>query len=180
MSIIICPGVHSSQLTDRFIQEIQNSLGQRNYLILPTTNYPPYSAIAVYQWLKKYYPSPIEAQPLSFIAFSAGVVGGMGAALAWQLQGGKVHSFIAIDGWGMPLVGNFPVYRISHDYFTCWSSAILGAGQESFYADPAVEHLDLWRSPNSCWGWRVISPGWKIRYSLANYLENILLTDFSL
>ncbi len=174
MSVIICPGVHLPQLTDSFIQEIKSSTVTQNWLIFPTTQYLPYSAIDIYQWLKKHQPLPVESQPLHFVAFSAGVVGAIGAAWAWQLQGGKIQSFIALDGWGMPLVGDFPIYRISHDYFTHWSSAILGTGKESFYAAPAVEHLDLWRSPASCQGWRVISPGCKIRCSLANYLGNIL------
>ena len=175
MSVIICPGFHLPQLTENFIQEIKNSTVAPNWLTFPTTKYSPYSAIDVYQWLKRQQlSSPIKTQPLHFVAFSAGVVGAIGAAWAWQLQGGKIQSFIAVDGWGVPLVGNFPIYRISHDYFTHWTSAILGTGQESFYADPAVEHLELWRSPVACWGWRIISPGLKLRCSLANYLCDIL------
>ena len=164
MTIIICPGIHPPELTDRFVR----SLELQNYLVLPT-QYLPYNAIAVYQWLEQ---QQLSNQPLSFIAFSAGVVGGFGAAIAWQLQGGKIHSFIAFDGWGVPLGGNFPIYRVSHDYFTHWSSAILGAGL-GFYAEPAVEHLELWRSPTSC-GWRVISSGCKTRDTLNNYLADVL------
>ena len=165
MTIIICPGVHSPELTDRFIQ----SLELENYLVLPTENLP-YNAIAVYQWLDRQQLS--KTRSLSFIAFSAGVVGGFGAAIAWQLQGGKIHSFIAFDGWGMPLGGNFPIYRVSHDYFTHWSSALLGAGR-GFYAEPAVEHLELWRSPD-CLGWQTINSGWKTRSTLNNYLADVL------
>ncbi|MGB3188280.1 MAG: hypothetical protein WBB43_02490, partial [Limnoraphis sp.] len=64
-----------------------------------------------------------------------------------------VKALIALDGWGVPLGGNFPIYRISHDRFTHWSSALLGGGVESFYADPPVEHLDLWSSPQTARGW---------------------------
>lgn len=177
MSIIICPGIHSSRLSDFFVSQIRHTCGEKNYIILPTKEYLPYSAIAINQWLKQYYPSPKTAKPLTFIAFSAGVVGAMGAAIAWQWQGGKIQSLIALDGWGMPLGGNFPIYRISHDYFTHWSSAMLGAGEQGFYADPAVEHLDLWRSPDNCWGWQEISPGCKIRISLINYLGKIINKD---
>ena len=166
MTTIICPGIHPPELTDRFVR----SLELQNYLVLPTQRYLPYNAIAVYQWLEQQQLP--KTQPLSFIAFSAGVVGGFGAAIAWQLQGGKIHSFIAFDGWGVPLVANFPIYRVSHDYFTHWSSALLGAGR-GFYVEPAVEHLELWRSPIGC-GWRVISPGWKTRDTLNNYLANVL------
>ncbi len=173
MPIIICPGIHSTQLTEQFIQATKSILQDHQYLILPTDQYISYFGVDVYQWLKQQL-SPLETQPLTFIAFSAGVVGGFGAALAWQLKGGKVKSFIAGDGWGMPLVANFPIYRFSHDYFTHWSSAILGGGSKGFYADPKVEHLDLWRSPDNCYGWQVISLGCKTRCSVTRYLESIL------
>lgn len=123
MTIIIIPGIHSPQLSDRFINSIQNII-KHNYFILSTERYQPYSAISVYQWLNQQQLSKTE--PLTFITFSAGVVGGIGAAIAWQSQGGKVQSFIAIDGWGVPLVGSFPLYRVSHDYFTHCTSGILG------------------------------------------------------
>jgi hypothetical protein len=96
-------------------------------------------------------------EPTIWLAFSAGVVGAIGAAWGWQLASGKVLAFIALDGWGVPLFGNFPIHRLSHDRFTHWSSALLGAGADSFYADPAVEHLDLWRSPSTAWGWHISS-----------------------
>lgn len=172
MPIILCPGVHSPELTQSFTQSIQNIIGRENCLILPTKEYPPYWAIAISDWLNQQQLS--LSQPLSFIAFSAGVVGAIGAANIWQLRGGKVQSFIAFDGWGMPLAGNFPIYRVSHDYFTHWSSGILGAGKSGFYAEPEVEHLDLWRSPNTCWGWQIINSGFKTRCSLSIYLKNVL------
>ena len=171
MPIIICPGVHSPELTDRFVQSICERI-EADYLILPTAEHPPYNAIAVYQWLERQQLS--KTQALSFIAFSAGVVGGIGAAMAWQLRGGNVRSFVALDGWGMPLGGNFSRYRVSHDAFTHWSSSILGAGAEGFYADPEVDHLELWRSPELCRGWRIISPGCQTRDTLLNYLTNVL------
>ena len=30
---------------------------------------------------------------------------------------------------------------------------MLGSGLDNFYADPAVEHLTLWRSPQTVTGW---------------------------
>ncbi|MEL6931446.1 MAG: hypothetical protein AAFO95_22905, partial [Cyanobacteria bacterium J06600_6] len=138
MPIIVCPGIHDPELTDALIQNLQNQIDDV-YFILPTAAYTPYSAIAISQWLEQ---QPLsKTEPLSFIAFSAGVVGSIGAAIAWQLRGGQVRSFIAFDGWGMPLAGNFPIYRVSHDYFTHWSSRLLG-GEAEFYADPEVGHLD--------------------------------------
>lgn len=176
MSIVIIPGIHSSQLTNCFIKGIQDNLHQ-DYLIFPTEQDLPYNALSVYQWLNRQQLA--TTKPLSFITFSAGVVGGIGAALIWQLQGGKIASFIAIDGWGMPLVGNFPIYRVSHDYYTHWSSAILGAGREGFYADPARSHLELWRSPDACLGWRSIGRGLHARYYLTDYLQDILEQDLA-
>ena len=168
--IIICPGIHPSELTEQFISGIQQRI-TADLLVLPTEKYLPYSAIAVYQWLTKQNLSPTE--PLAFISFSAGVVGSFGAAWAWQLQSGKIHSFIAVDGWGMPLLADFPIYRVSHDRYTHWSSAILGSGQQGFYADPEVEHLEIWRSPNT-YGWQEISLGCKTRTTLTDYLAAIL------
>jgi hypothetical protein len=171
MSLIICPGIHPFELTEQFIQGIQHRI-QQDYLVLPTTEYLPYSAIAVTQWLNQQ--SLSKAEPLSFISFSAGVVGSFGAAWAWQLKGGQISKFIALDGWGMPLNANFPLHRVSHDYFTHWSSRILGAGQQDFFAEPGVEHLELWRSPTTSYGWRIVAPGQKTRDTLSNYLADIL------
>jgi len=143
-------------------------------LIFPSDQYPPYSAIAVYDWLKKQSLSPSETQSLSILAFSAGVVGSIGAALAWELKGGNVNCFVAFDGWGVPLVGGFPIFRVSHDYFTHWSSAIAGSRTSNFYAEPDVKHLELWRSPEFCWGWQTIAHGQKTRITLNNYLAKII------
>jgi len=59
------------------------------------------------------------------------VVGGWGS-LGVAAIGGHVKAFVLLDGWGVPLVGNFPIHRLSHDYFT-QSSAVLGSGNDSFY-----------------------------------------------
>ena len=174
---IVCPGIHDSNLTDSFIQNIQansDRFAGLNWLILPTQYYKPYSPVDVYQWLEKKYSAPADTLPLVFICFSAGVVGGLGAALWWQKNGGKIKAFFALDGWGMPIFANFPVYRLSHDYFTHWSSALLGQGDLSFYADPPVDHLDLWRSPKTTMGWWVTSPRMKTRCSAAEFLQNFL------
>ena len=174
MPIIICPGIHDSKFTDSLVQNLRDLVEDR-YCILPTTNVTPYSAIAISQWLDR---QPLtKTEPLFFITFSAGVVGSIGAAMRWQLQGGHVRGFIAFDGWGMPLAGNFPIYRVSHDYFTHWSSGLLGAGTRGFYADPAIGHLDLWRSPNNVDGWQAIFPGCKTRITLNDYLIQILHGD---
>lgn len=71
----------------------------------------------------------------------------MQAAWAWQQLGGQIAAILAIDGWGVPLLKDIPCYRLSHDFFTHWSSALLGSGRDSFYAAPDVTHADLWQNP---------------------------------
>lgn len=155
--VMICPGIHEPQLTQDFLEALQR--GETNHLssgwtktvlIFPTQDYPAYSAIHILEFLQ-HHTSPTT--PVIFISFSAGVAGAIGAAWGWEMSGGQVQALIAFDGWGVPLYGNFPIYRVSHDYFTHWSSALLGAGADSFYAEPGIEHLDLWRSPDRCPGW---------------------------
>ncbi|BBD56078.1 hypothetical protein [Planktothrix agardhii] len=151
--LLICPGIHPPELTESFLDGVlenwknQQQLGE--LLIFPTQDYSAYSSLDILNFIDKNNPK----SAIMIIAFSAGVVGAIGAALAWQQLRGEIQGLIAIDGWGVPLIGNFPIYRISHDYFTHWSSALLGGGIESFYADPAVEHLELWRSPQTTKGW---------------------------
>lgn len=209
MSVIICPGIHSSALTEQFL----TAMGRSHFdsLIFPTDHYPAYSGRHIFEFLcyqfrvalteqtndqkmrngeaeksltRPAFPICNFAQPsamsdssspyslslqeakfdfslipaLVFVAFSAGVVGAIAAARLWQAQGGSVKALIALDGWGVPLYGKFPIHRLSHDYFTHWSSALLGSGCDNFYADPAVEHLDLWRSPQQTQGWQERSP----------------------
>lgn len=144
---------------------------------MPTSHYAPYSPEDVYQWLTTNNGFPTDTLPLVFICFSAGVVGGLGAAYEWQSQGGRVKAFLALDGWGMPIFANFPIYRLSHDYFTHWSSALLGMGKDSFYADPAITHLDLWQKPSNTMGWWVKSPGVKVRCSLSEFLSIFVFLD---
>ena len=159
MILLICPGIHEPQLTQDFLiglrQSKTSSNWNHNILIFPTQNYPAYSAGEIVEFLRHNLSG--EQAGVVFISFSAGVVGAIGAAWMWQLLGGKVESFFAIDGWGVPLFGNFPIHRLSHDYFTHWSSRLLGAGEDSFYAAPPIEHLDIWRSPHLCQGWWVHS-----------------------
>lgn len=139
---LICPGVHAPSLTQSFVSSI-NWQGI-DLLVFPSDLYPAYSGADIYQFLNQ---NQIErTTEIIALGFSAGVVGAISGAWLWQLWGGKVKAVIAFDGWGMPVFG-FEVYRFSHDYFTHVTSAWLGSGRESFYADPPVAHLDLWRSP---------------------------------
>ncbi|MGK7881450.1 MAG: hypothetical protein AB4060_15330 [Crocosphaera sp.] len=149
---LICPGFHEQSLTHSFVNNITNYCPDLdNLLIFPTDQYPPYSGFHLVHYLQEKCKQ--KSQNLMFFAFSAGVVAAVTAAMQWQGQGGKIKGLIAFDGWGVPLLGDFPIYRVSHDEFTHYSSAILGRGNLSFYADPAVDHLGLWRSPHQVQGW---------------------------
>jgi len=88
-------------------------------------------------------------------AFSAGCLGATGLAQYWHCYRGRVLALFAMDGWGVPLVTDYPIYRLSHDRFTHVTSQVLGAGAVNFYADPSVAHLDVWRDPATVDGWQV-------------------------
>jgi len=164
MTVIIIPGIHPPELTQKFLQGIK---APENWLIFPTEEYFAYSAIDVLNFLDK-YAKKISPSVL-FISFSAGVVGAIGAAI--QLTGSKVKAFIAVDGWGVPLIGNFPIHRLSHDHFTHWSTF---SGADSFYAEPGVEHRYLWSNPQTTVGWWVKSPGLKINCTAAEFFRSLL------
>lgn len=153
MKIIICPGIHDPELTQSFIAGWLNPVADgamsqyaENILVFPGQGLLTLSAFHILDFLCDRLGNELKS-PVIFVSFSAGVVGAIAAAVKWQLLGGHVKAFIAIDGWGMPLWGNFPIHRLSHDYFTHWTSTLLGGGQNSFYASPAVDHLAMWRSP---------------------------------
>lgn len=167
MNIIICPGIHEPELSESFrvglldlvsngaIPAVSYAIAHNppNILIYPGKDVFVLSALHILQFLRDCLTGSLKS-PIIFISFSAGVVGAIGAAHLWQLLGGRVKAFIAIDGWGVPLQGNFPIHRMSHDYFTHWSSCLLGCGQNNFYAEPAVDHLCIWKSPQTvqgCW-----------------------------
>lgn len=158
MALIICPGYHDHALTDNFLQQCHFP-STAKILVFPAPRQPAYSPFHVSQFLQANL-TPKTDHPLLFISFSAGVVGAIAAANNWQELGGNVKAFIALDGWGVPLFGNFPIHRLSHDYFTHWSSAgikCLGESRDNFYADPPVDHLQLWRQPAITWGYQVMA-----------------------
>jgi hypothetical protein len=178
MTVIICPGIHPPELTQRFLTGLDRIYPAD--LVFPADCHPAFSALHIFEFLLEQlegrpseYQQYLRRSPLLFIAFSAGVVGAIGAAHLWQCRGGEVKAFIALDGWGMPLGGQFPIYRLSHDHFTHWSSSLLGTGQENFYADPSVGHWDLWRSPHTTSGWR-LSPQVQSPTTASEFLHTLL------
>ena len=177
IEIVICPGFHSPELTEGFLASLDKQIETEddfNVTVFPTENYPAYSAIDICDFLWSKFGKPANCNPLVLIGFSAGVVGAVGAAWLWELQGGKVQALVAVDGWGVPLWGNFPIYRLSHDYFTHWSSALLGEGKGSFYAEPPVEHQELWEFPQKVYGWWIKHPGCKVYCCATEFLVDCL------
>lgn len=172
--------MHDPDLTTAFINAIGRS--HLGHLHRCPADVAPYSPWAVADWLQ----SLDLQEPITIVAFSAGVVGAIAAAQRYRRS--AVRAFIALDGWGVPLVAPFPIYRLSHDGFTHWTS--LGYGQQNFYADPAVAHLDLWRSPDRVTGWRIQSsnsllgngllsaiaplPSWGDRTTAAQWIRELL------
>lgn len=178
-TLLICPGIHPPHLTQEFLQglgEVSSliSMGFDRVLVFPTQQYPAYSAIHILQFLEDCCLDRDPIPKLVIISFSAGVVGAIGAAWGWRLQGRTVNASIAIDGWGVPLIGDFPLYRLSHDRFTHWSSSLLGSGWESFCADPAVSHLDLWRHPDRVEGWQMGDLACYPRLTATEFIKKIL------
>lgn len=177
--ILICPGIHEPQFTQEFIQGLGELSHRQSHhfepiLVFPTQEYPAYSASHIWQFLDDRWQDKGTVPQLVIISFSAGVVGAIGAAWGWRLQGRTVNAFIAIDGWGVPLLGDFPIYRLSHDRFTHWSSCLLGSGWGSFCAEPAVSHLDLWRTPDRVPGWQMGDLGFNPRLTATDFIKKIL------
>lgn len=160
------------------------SLGLSSWTV-PTDRVPPYSGWHIWQFVRDQVapcdldddPDGDRSSPLLWIGFSAGVVGAIAAAHLWQHQGGRVAAVIALDGWGMPLIGDFPIHRVSHDFFTHCTSVGVGPAGDSFYADPGVPHLDLWRSPHTVQGWQIAAaqPGCRQTTTAATFITALLM-----
>ena len=147
--VVVCGGIHPMELTNSFFDS-WNSFSKTNYvvdsLIFPTNKYPAYDGQQIFRYIIKNKINT-HSDSLTFFAFSAGVVGAMGAARLWQRKGGRVKGFFAFDGWGVPLVADFPIHCFSHDQFTHHTSTFWVKNQDHFSAYPSVSHLDIWRSP---------------------------------
>ena len=170
VALVLCPGYHPPAFTAAFAQGL--GLEPQGWLASPAPQLPPYSGAALCEFLRDRLGPPPQAPPLFLIAFSAGVVGAMTGRWLWQRQGGRVVALAALDGWGVPDLGLGPLHRLSHDWLTHWSSALLGPGGVSFWAAPAVAHADLWRSPQTVTGWCQERPGWRSPTTAAAFLRD--------
>jgi hypothetical protein len=173
MPTLLCPGYHAPALTDEFINGLASAglpLSAWDYRVFPAHREPPYSPWHVENFLRSQFPKPPAR--LVFIGFSAGVVGAIATARQWHRSGHPVTALMAMDGWGMPLGGDFPIHRISHDYLTHWTSSLLGTGVSNFYADPPVTHLALWRVPQQVRGH--VTDTDQLQTTLAHFLVELL------
>ena len=168
--LIICPGFHDPALTQSLLADLGSNPVFQNISIqvmgqVAGDDPSPWRVLSGYQ-VRQFIAATLgcpahkqsqipAAANLFFLAFSAGCVGAVGAARHWYALGGSVGALFAVDGWGVVLAEPFPVYRLSHDLFTHQTSRLLGGQPISFYADPPVPHLDIWRSPGQVPGWRV-------------------------
>jgi hypothetical protein len=160
IGVILCPGLRGAEDAPGFWQAIQahrssNENAQPSVIILPR-DCPVYSPKHVYHSIEPDLKAGL--QRWIWIAYSAGVVGALGAARRWHEQF-PVHAFIALDGWGVPLAAPFPVYHLSHDWLTHLGVTFTNRLAGTFYAEPAVSHLELWRSPQMVTGWESYTQG---------------------
>ncbi len=156
LPVVIVGGFHDEALTAQFARSLPSFV---HSYIADSAEVSPVDPLAVHHWLSETLKKSSIASsiPVVGIGFSAGVVGLAGALAIWNQQG-DVARLIAVDGWGVPVVG-LPVCRMSHDRFTHLSTLPLDifsdAGKVNFYADPSVEHLSLWGEPEAAQGWQV-------------------------
>lgn len=170
MVIVLCPGMTPPEATESFRRQF-TLLHRYPHFFIPST-IAPYDGPAIATYIQQQCPPTAS---LLFIGFSAGVVGAVYAARFWQARGGAIAALWAWDGWGMPLAELFPTVRISHDHFTHWSSAFLGAGDRQFWADPPVTHLELWQKPHCVQGWQALGWGQQRRLSLLDFCTALLV-----
>ena len=144
---VICGGIHPPALTQSFVTSFQENINvgdQSPVCVIPNREIAPYDVKQIDRFLNSKYHEVKAISPLVFIGFSAGVVGVLGAARKWQREGGLIRCLFAFDGWGVPLWESFPCHRLSHDSFSHHTAHLLGGSNHSFYAEPMVDHLDLW------------------------------------
>jgi hypothetical protein len=158
VALIICPGMHDPQWTATLSNQLRSGTlwPAANHYVFPHHSQLAWSAHALRTWLGT---TVALGTPLVFLGFSAGCVAAITAA--WTCQHRRdypVEAVIALDGWGVPLVGPFTTYRLSHDRYTHITGAWCGPGDQSFYAEPAVPHQQLWQAPQRVWGWTTARP----------------------
>lgn len=200
--IYICPGFHSPALTRSFLAALINdrpvSWSWSSCGVMPP-HLPPYSPYHVLQSLEQHLSHlqqidhsqqsqtfSLDPPAIVWIGFSAGVVGALGAAQQWQAQGHPVLGLIAVDSWGLPLRADFPIYSLSryglnhdgakptHPSLGEWITRYFMSDLSHFYADPPVDHLFLWESPDQVQGWSQDYSGLRHRTTAIRFILDCL------
>ncbi len=173
--LVFIGGFHHKIMTDDFVNYFYSAIEgvkESKFIIIPPDKIQPYDGLNAYHFLLDYVTTSLNYSPsIILITFSAGVVGGITLGKLWEANKGKVNFLLAFDGWGVPLMANFPCYRLSHDYFTHISSTLLGGNDNGFYAQPTVSHLELWRSPLTIKGWWEMKQGVKKAVKMTDFIE---------
>jgi hypothetical protein len=151
MAIAICPGFNPPSFTDDFLEAVDLPMPR-----VRSTAFPVEGGRVFQEWVQAWGNPGECSHKITVISYSAGGVGAIAACWLWHQAGGEIQALIALDAWGVVLTGPFPIYRVSHDYFTHCSSSLLGTGNGGFYADPGVDHWELWRSPDRAIGYSQI------------------------
>jgi hypothetical protein len=159
-AIVVVPGFHVPSLTTNLLlmASADPVLSQVPVFSAHQTRAAVLSPYSLRQEIDRWWQRqahPLNQPKLLVWAFSAGCIGAVGLAHDWQYHRGQVLGLWAVDGWGVPLPADYPVYRLSHDRFTDVTSSWLGSGNVSFYADPPVPHLELWNGITTIDGWQV-------------------------
>lgn len=176
---IICGGFHSFTLTINFfsyMKTIIDDISDENTIVISQDEIQPYDGLNIYKYIDEYSRKSLHSQTFIFIGFSAGVIGALIAGNLCQKNGGNVKALFAFDSWAVPLIADFPCYRISHDYIT--HRAYLGGEKNSFYAFPSVSHLQLWQQPEILEGWWEMTLGIRKRSNLKEFLQNYLNSNY--
>ncbi len=172
VAIVVVGGIHPPGYTANLLRAVaaDSVLSRVPMLVYPDRQ--PLTVVSAHclrdwldhQWEQEWVQSQAGVCPSRDVliwSFSAGCVGAAGLAHYWQQYRGQVLALFAVDGWGVPLVGAYPIYRLSHDHFTHRTSQALGGGPINFYADPPVPHLEFWGGLPTITGWqtqREVSP----------------------
>lgn len=169
MAIAICPGFHPPSLTDEFLEVVDLPAPR-----IRLTGCPLDGRGLFKEWVEAFgYPRDCEYK-ITVISYSAGGVGAIAACWLWHQAGGQIQSLIALDAWGVVLMGPFPIYRLSHDYFTHCSSSLLGLGDGGFYATPGVDHWQLWRSPHTAIGYgQIYGKTWGLKMTATEFIQSV-------
>lgn len=188
MHIYICPGFHPPALTRSFLAALMHdrpaSWAGSTCGVMPS-HLPPYSPYHVLQSLEQHlsHLQLVSSDPpaIVWIGFSAGVVGALGAAQHWQAQGHTVLGLIAVDSWGLPLRADFPIYSLSRDgakptnhSLADWITRYFMPDLPHFYAEPPVDHLFLWGSPDQVQGWSQDYSGLRHRTTAIRFILDCL------